>query len=408
MAVTSGGPGGASAKRRGKGARSRSGPDEAPGVAARRTAVEALIRIDEGGAYANLVLGGLLDRSGLADKDRRFVTELVYGATRMRRACDWLVDRFLLGPTDVSTRAALRCGAYQLVFLATPPHAAVSTTVEAVRGPARKLVNAVLRRVATAGVPEAWPDEATRLSYPDWIVDRLIRDLGESAAMGALSVMNEAAVATERADGYVQDLGSQFVTDLVQAEPGHRVADLCAAPGGKATALAATGAHVVGIDNRAQRIALMAANRDRLGSATLALVAADAAQPPLRVASFDRVLLDAPCSGLGTLRRRPDARWRVDPDAPARLAVLQRNLLHAAASLVRPGGLLIYSVCTLTEQETTSVVQSVDLRGFEVLDAPGEPWQAQGCGAQLLPQSLGTDGMFVMRARRAAGSSGAT
>lgn len=381
-----------------------SGPEVAsgpPGVAARRTAIEALIRIEEGGAYANLVLGSLLERSGLADNDRRFVTELVYGATRMRRACDWLVDRYLLGPTDTSTRAALRIGAYQLVYLLVPAHAAVSTTVEAVRGPARRLVNAVLRRVATAGVPELWPGEATRLSYPDWIVEQLTNDLGSDAAVGALTVMNQAASATQRGDGYIQDLASHLVSELVEAGPGMLVADLCGAPGGKATALAAKGARVIGIDNRAHRVALMATNRDRLEATTLSLVTADATAPPLRAASFDRVLLDAPCSGLGTLRRRPDARWRIDAAAPARLGLLQQAMLAAAASLVRPGGMLIYSVCTMTTQETTAVVDAVDLDGFELLAAPGDPWLPKGPGAVLLPQAAGTDGMFLLRARKA-------
>ena len=373
----------------------------APGVPARRTAIEALIRIEEDGAYANLALGSLLERSGLATNDRRFVTELVYGTTRMRKACDWLVDRFLLGPTDVSTRAALRCGAYQLVFLAIPAHAAVSTTVESVRGPARRLVNAVLRRVAQAGVPEEWPSEATRLSYPDWILDQLTADLGADAAAGALAVMNQAATATERDDGYIQDLASHFVAELVEAGPELVVADLCAAPGGKATALAGKGARVVGMDNRAHRVALMAKNRDRLGAATLALVTGDATAPPLRPASCDRVLLDAPCSGLGTLRRRPDARWRIDAAAPARLGLLQRRMLQAAAALVAPGGMLIYSVCTLTREETVDVVDAVDLSGFEVLAAPGSPWIPAGQGALLLPQAAGTDGMFLLRARRA-------
>src|SRR5439155_893994 len=161
-------------------------------------------------------------------------------------------------PADV--RTLLRLGAYQLVFTAVAPHAAVHDTVALAGGRAKGFVNAVLRRVAT--VPPEWPDVATRLSYPDWIVERLVAERGEVAA-----------------------------------------------------------------------------------------VVADGARPPLRSASFDHVLVDAPCSGLGALRRRPDARWRVRPGDIDALVAVQRSLLAAARTLVRPGGTLVYSVCTLTAAE---------------------------------------------------------
>src|SRR5207248_2430735 len=137
--------------------------------------------------------------------DRHFVTELVYGTTRMRRACDWLIGRRLDRPIeklDPPVAAALRVGAYQLAFLGTPAHAAVSATVDAAPKRARGLVNAVLRKIAS-GVHDVWPDLATQLSYPDWIVDRLIQDLGETDALGALRAMNEPSSVTERPDGYV-------------------------------------------------------------------------------------------------------------------------------------------------------------------------------------------------------------
>src|SRR3954469_3545783 len=143
---------------------------------ARTVALRALTRIEDGGAYANLVLRGELDRSRLDQRDRGFVTELVYGSTRMRRACDFLVDRFLLRPVTADVRRVLRLGAYQLCFAEVAPHAAVSETVGLAPQKVRGLVNAVLRRVADA--PVEWPDEATRLSCPDWIVDRLTTDLG--------------------------------------------------------------------------------------------------------------------------------------------------------------------------------------------------------------------------------------
>lgn len=372
----------------------------------RRVAVEALVRIDEGGAYANLALGPVLERSGLDARDRALVTELVYGTTRMRRSCDWLVERFVTSgrPLDAPTRAALRLGAYQVVHLGLPPHAAVATAVGAAPKRSRGLVNAVLRKVAAehATGARAFPDPATALSYPDWVVEQLVDDLGEQRALAALEAMDEGASATVRDDGYTQDRASQWVAELVGAEPGERVLDLCAAPGGKATALAATGAHVVAADVRPGRIGLVADNAARTGTADhLAAVAADGTRPPFRPGAFDRVLVDAPCSGLGVLHRRADARWRVVAEAVPRLARLQLELVGAAAELVRPGGLLVVSVCTLTAAETTGVDAALaEVRpDLEALAPPGDPWVPWGRGGLLLPQAAGTDGMAIHRYR---------
>lgn len=372
---------------------------------ARRTAVEALVRIEEGGAYANLVLGPILERSGLDARDRGLATELVYGVTRRRRACDWLIDRLVSGsrPLDAETRAALRVGAYQLAFLGMPPHAAVGTAVDVAPPRSRGLVNAVLRRLAAEDEgARSFPDPATALSYPDWIVDRLVADLGEAPAIAALEAMDRSSEVTTRTDGYVQDRASQWVAELVEAGAGERVLDLCAAPGGKATALAAAGATVVAADVRPSRAGLVAANARSTGtgSRVLALVA-DGTRPPLRAGSFDRVLVDAPCSGLGVLHRRADARWRVTPDSVERLAALQLDLVLTAADLVRTGGLLVVSVCTLTGAETTGVDDLVAARrpDLDPLPPPGEPWIAHGRGALLLPQTAGTDGMAVHRYR---------
>jgi 16S rRNA (cytosine967-C5)-methyltransferase len=369
---------------------------------ARVVALQVLERIDVEGAYANLALRHELDRSGLDERDRAFVAELVYGTTRLRRRLDHLIDRFLLRDPDPGVRAALRLGAYQLHELGTPPHAAVDATVEAVRPKkAKGFVNAILRRVADAPVADdAWPSDAVRLSYPDWVVERLTADLGADDALAALASMDEPAARVLRADGYAQDLASQWTADIVAAMPGERVADLCAAPGGKSTAMAATGARVVAVDLREPRARLVQENARRLGG-DVSVVVGDATAPPLRAGRFDRVLLDAPCSGLGTLRRRADARWRIEADAVDRLAVLQRQLLSAATTLVRPGGTLVYSVCTLTAAEGPEVAASLD---WAPLDPPGEPWQPWGSGAKLLPQAAGTDGMFLARWRRPADS----
>jgi 16S rRNA (cytosine967-C5)-methyltransferase len=216
--------------------------------------------------------------------------------------------------------------------------------------------------------------------------------------------MNGAATSTERDDGYTQDPASRWVVDAVGAQPGDRVLDLCAAPGGKATALAGEGAIVVASDVRPRRVGLIAGNAERVGLSAnqLQAVAADGTRPPFAEASFARVLVDAPCSGLGSLRRRPDARWRIDAEAPERLARLQARLLEAAAPLVAPGGSLTYSVCTLTAVETTAVAEwfAAARPDWSVVDAPADPWIPWGSGALLLPQAAETDGMAVFTWRR--------
>jgi len=362
---------------------------------ARRVAVEALVRIERDGAYANLLLPKVLAKSGLSERDRAFATQLVYGTVRMQRACDWFVDRFALGDLDPTVRAALRVGAFQLRFLGTPPHAAVSATVDVVPRKARGFVNAVLRKIAQA--EDAWPSDGVRLSYPDWVVERLEADLGHDAAVGVLTSMNGAASTTERDDGYTQDPASRWVVDAVGAQAGERVLDLCAAPGGKATALAGAGAVVVAADVRPSRAGLIAGNARRVGldATQLQTVVADGRRPPFAPASFARVLVDAPCSGLGSLRRRPDARWRIDAAAPERLARLQIELLEAAAPLVLPGGSLTYSVCTLTRAETIAVAEAfvAEHPDWRPVPPPSDPWIPWGSGALLLPQAAETDGM---------------
>lgn len=369
----------------------------------RALALAVLVRIDEG-AYANLVLGPMLTATKLDQRDRGFVTELVYGTTRMRRACDYLIDPFLLRPVDPQTRALLRLGAYQLHFMKVPAHAAVSATVAVAPHRTKGFANAILRRVSDASFNPS--DLATELSYPDWVVDQLTTDLGADDARDALVQMNEPAEVTKRDDGYTQDLGSQWVAEAVGPQQGERVLDLCAAPGGKATAMAQAGAHVVAADVRAQRAELIASNvlsiadeNKRTTGGKVSVVIADGRRPPWPNGTFDRVLVDAPCSGLGVLRRRPDARWRVQPDDADRLASLQRELLSASIGLLKSGGTLVYSVCTLTKTETldTDDWLATTYPKLEPLPALNSPWRAHGRGSLLLPQSEGTDGMFCLR-----------
>ncbi len=365
---------------------------------ARGVALDVLRRIENDGAYANLVLGPMLADSELSEQDRKFATELVYGSTRMRRACDAIIDRFASQPPDDQTRSILRLGTYQLAYMGVPAHAAVSATVDLAPTKTRGFINAVLRRVSEADLDDmTWPSEAARLSYPEWIADALHADLGDDAAP-ALERMNQAPSVTERPDGYVQDFSSLWVAYAVEAKDGERVLDMCSAPGGKATAMAGSGAMVIAADRQEHRAELVRENVERL-ELELPVIIADGTRPPFVPDTFDAVLLDAPCSGLGALRRRADARWRIEPNDVRELARLQAQLLTSAALLVRPGGRLVYSVCTLLDAES---VDHVTPDGFEVDDTepPSGRWRRHRQGWRILPQDADTDGMVMIRYRR--------
>jgi 16S rRNA (cytosine967-C5)-methyltransferase len=428
---------------------------------ARVLALDALVRIEDG-AYAHILVPEMLRTSSLADRDRAFVTELVYGTVRAQRRLDDLLARVSKRPVhrlDRPVRAALRLGAYQLLH-DVPAHAAVGETVTAVaaRSPrARGFTNGVLRALARLG--PRWPepdDPAVALSYPDWLVARLTADLGADDALAALAAMNEPAAVTLRhnrcavtadaleaelrslavdvargtlvpdalvvrglgdparlaavRDGRAtpQDQASQAVVGALDPQPGERIADLAAAPGGKAGAIAervGDGGMVAALDVYAGRVRLVARAADRLGLPWLHPLVADGRAAPARRRAFDRVLLDAPCSGLGVLRRRADARWRITPDAIDELATLQRALMLAAAELVRDGGTLVYSVCTVTDAETAAIDRwAIDhLPELTALPPPAAPWTPLGRGARLLPQAAGTDGMYLLALHREPG-----
>jgi 16S rRNA (cytosine967-C5)-methyltransferase len=370
-------------------------------LSARGVALAALARVDEG-AYANLVTAEVLGSSGLDQRDRAFVTDLVHGTVRMQGALDWAWGRFVRTPPDPAVRRALRLGAYQLLIQGTAPHAAVAETVAETPAWARGFVNAVLRKVAADPRP-AWPDLPTELSYPDWIVALLVRDLGEGDALAALRHMNQPPGVSVRDDGYRQDLASQWVAEAVEAGAGEVVLDLCAAPGGKATVMASGGAMVVAADVRPHRTALIARNVSDLGfGSSVQVVVADGRHAPFRAGAFDRVLLDVPCSGLGVLHRRPDARWRITAADVDELVTLQRELIGAAISLCRPGGIIVLSACTLTAAESLGHDRwlASSHPGLIAIGPPGPPWRPLGRGARLLPQDAGTDGMALFRYRR--------
>jgi 16S rRNA (cytosine967-C5)-methyltransferase len=203
-----------------------------------------------------------------------------------------------------------------------------------------------------------------------------------------------------------QDQASQAIVAILDPRPGDRVLDIASAPGGKATAAAECMAGqgvVVAADLHPGRVRAVGRAVRRLGlDAAIVSVVADGRALPVRDHAFDRVLLDAPCSGLGVLRRRPDARWRVQPSDVDALGALQRELLATAAAAVRPGGRLVYAVCTLTAAETIGVDEwaADNLPELAAHDRPGAPWRQHGRGAILLPSDAGTDGMFVLALER--------
>jgi 16S rRNA (cytosine967-C5)-methyltransferase len=411
-------------------------------VTARDVAFQVVRRVFEEGAYADRVFRSAADAAGLDARDRGFAMQLAYGTVQRVRPLDHAVETLGRRPAarlDPPVRAALRLGAYQLAYMTgVPEHAAVHESVELVRraGLQRAVgfTNAVLRRVALgvhdvlAALPDATPAEAAlRHSYPDWIAETFWREHGREAAIGLMEAQNEPPPTVVRVtrrgeerrlpgerdseipgalrvehvpDGWIeeglawpQSRGSQLAGLAVGAQRGERVLDLCAAPGGKATQLAERAAEVVAVEKHPGRARELEDNVRRLGLGNVTVVHADALELPGDVSGFDRVLVDAPCSGLGVLASRPDLRWRAEP-----LPDLQRALLESAVARVRPGGSLTYAVCTVHRAENEEVV---DVLGLPPDDL-GSAWPAYRHPTRpgfllTLPHVHRTSGFFVAR-----------
>jgi 16S rRNA (cytosine967-C5)-methyltransferase len=293
-----------------------------------------------------------------------------------------------------------------------PPHAAANESVELVRAAglerAVAFTNAVMRRLGEGigpllgGLAESTPQEAAlKESYPDWIAETWWREWGEEDALALMRAQNEAPerVLREPAGGltqpWPQSHGSQLAGSAVGAQPGERVLDLCAAPGGKATQLVSFGADVVAVEKHPGRARELEENAARLG-ARLTVVNADALELPAELDGFDRVLVDAPCSGLGVLNSRPDLRWRARP-----LPELQLDLMRTAIQRTRPGGSITYSVCTIHRSENEEVVDGLELP-FDDLGAEFPEFRHPRRPEFLLtlPHVHGTSGFFVARLRR--------
>jgi 16S rRNA (cytosine967-C5)-methyltransferase len=398
---------------------------------ARRAAYETVLRVFEEDAYADRVL-----RTAAAEleaRDRALAQRLAYGTIQRVRTLDHAIEELGRRPVrklDPPVRAALRLGAYELGFLETAQHAAVNEAVELVRGAglerAVAFTNAVMRRLSEGipGLLDSLPEGALKHSYPDWVEAVWTRDLGREGALGLMRVQNEppervirvvrgeiegeptdlpAAYRVERIDEtaveegriWPQSRGSQLAGLAVGSIEGERVLDLCAAPGGKATMLAGD---VTAVEKHPGRARELEENAARLGATNVSVVCADALELPSDLRGYDRALVDAPCSGLGVLAARPDLRWRAKP-----LPELQLALLRAAADRVRPGGTIVYSVCTINADENEAVIDASGLAP-EPLDAAWPQFAHPKRPEFLLtrPDRDRTSGFFIARLRRPA------
>jgi 16S rRNA (cytosine967-C5)-methyltransferase len=358
---------------------------------ARAAAFEVVRRVFEEGAYADRAFRSAA--AGLDERDRALAQRIAYGTVQMLRPVDHAIDCFARGEVDLPVRAALRIAAYQLGWLdQVPAHAVVSDSVELVRRSrgerAVGFANAVLRRLA-AGIRDVLaelPEGPLLYSYPDWIAETFERDLGRESALALMRAQNEPP--EPLLPGQISRASQ--VAALCVGEGG-RIVDLCAAPGGKTAML--HGDEVVAVELHEGRARELEQSLRERGRGDVRVVRADARELP--ESGFDRALVDAPCSGLGVLARRPDLRWRARP-----LPELQLELLRAAAARVRPGGSIVYSVCTLNVDENEAVV---DASGLAV-EPLGDEWPDYRHPRRpefllTLPHVHATSGFFVARLR---------
>jgi 16S rRNA (cytosine967-C5)-methyltransferase len=418
---------------------------------ARVCAYAVLRRVFEDGAYADRALHG--EAKQLDARDRALAMRLVYGAVQRKGTLDYLIERLADRPPeqlDARLLAALRLGLYELLYLGgAPDHAVVADGVELAKGGARGghgLVNAVLRRGAREGraLLEALSDEtpeqaAVKHSHPEWIARMWWEELGASDARALMAYDNEPAEMALRANTLLTDAATlagelpvashadpvleealvlegpfdahgspawragaflaqsraaMHVSQMLDPRPGERVLDLCAAPGGKSTHLAALmggEGEVVAVERNARRAGMLTRTAQRLHVPNIRVEVADAAVKRPEGAVFDRVLVDPPCSGLGTLQVRADLRWRVTEENVREMIPIQASILAAGAGAVRPGGVLVYSTCTISPTEN-------ELQIAAFLDT--HPDFSSDDFMMTLPHRDHTAGFFIARLQR--------
>jgi 16S rRNA (cytosine967-C5)-methyltransferase len=437
-----------------------------PQSSAREVAFAVIRRVFEEGAYADRALHS--EARALAPRERALATALSYGTVQRRATLDYAIERLSERPVARLQRAllaALRLGLYQLLYLdGVPEHAAVSESVQLAKRagrPAASLANAVLRRAAReraqllGSLSDRAPAEAALMhSVPQWLAELWFAELGPGRARSLLAAVNRSAEASLRVntlraapaevlaelpvaarpagpelpEGLVvqepfdahgselftrgaimpQARGSMLVARVLDPRPGERALDLCAAPGAKTTHLAALmggRSELVAVERHPGRAAALQRSCARMGAQTVRVLTADALRAPLQ-GGFDRVLLDPPCSGLGTLQSRPDLRWRTSAARVRELSELQRRLIERAAELTAPGGTLVYSVCTISAAEGEGALRELLAArpDFEAIDlqARHPRWSSErgALHLQLLPDRDGTDGFFIAALRR--------
>jgi 16S rRNA (cytosine967-C5)-methyltransferase len=430
---------------------------------ARACAFAAVRRVFEHAAYADRAFAA--EARALSPRERSLAMSLAYGAVQRRATLDLVAERLCSRPLDgldPAVLAALRLGLLQILYLdGIPEHAAVHQSVELVKRERRggaNLVNAVLRRATREGralldaLSDDTPDAAAGMhSVPVWLAELWWRELGAERARSLLATVNSPAESALRVNALVsspQDVlaelpvraatvselpealvlhepfdvaGSQaFGRGAVMAQsrasmlaaralaphPGARVLDLCAAPGAKTTHLAALmgdDGQLVAVERNAGRARALLRTLERMRVHCAHVQVADAVSWRGPGAAYDAVLVDPPCSGLGTLQSRPDLRWRTSTARIAQLRMLQASILRTGADATAPGGALVYSVCTISRAEGPEVVQSLlDERPEFAVQELGAlmPAAALGPFLQTLPDRDGTDGFFIARLRR--------
>ncbi len=389
---------------------------------ARMVAFRTLIRVETRAAYAVELLNAN-PAARLSPPDHALAQELVFGCLRRQGELDWLIEHFSGRKTeslDVEVRTALQMGIYQLRYLdRIPPHAAVDQSVGLAhisgKGSAAGLVNAVLRKVTRDAI--AMPESA-RLSTPPWLIKRWGPEIaaqnnerpvtflrlppGETSLLPPGRYVKQCVIGGGETPYPIQDEGSQMIPYLLDVQDGHWVLDTCAAPGNKTAQIAelAPGAHIVAGDFYYARLARVTTGMRVALDATLEL-------PFAR--RFHRILIDAPCSGTGTVRRNPEIKWRLQPPDLRDLASRQVALLRSAIATLEPGGRLVYSTCSLEPEENERVVDLVTSRlsNVRVVSAAGERQRLESAftpeGLALLgdpyfraaPSPHGSDGFFA-------------
>ena len=405
----------------------------------RRCCVHALLEWEKGRTFSDEILHTALEREPLPPLDRGFFMETFFGVLRNLSGLDFLIGTLREGPIDLPTRQILRLGLYQIFHLRTAAHAAVNETVN-LADRARGLVNAILRRALreqealAAALAAAGP--ATAQSHPEFLVARWATQFGPAATERLLAWNNTPAEVFARAntlkvtagelrratpaaepspahplalrvkhipaawlaDGlcYVQDPSTLLACDLLAPQPGELVLDMCAAPGGKTTYLAAlmqNEGRLVACDLYESRVVRLRENLRRLGVRNARTLVHDCmtAELPAGLTDFDRILVDAPCSNTGVIRRRVDVRWRLTDEDFLRMPAQQFALLRRAAALLRPGGSLVYGTCSLEPEENDAVVERAlaDIPGLRFLES-----------RRTLPFADGVDGAFAAKFTR--------